>query len=71
MTLREAWERVKDKLYGLLHIILDFLRSLDYLDYVAAADILISCVQRREEVCEKIMQYMMAKLGKAAYRQIQ
>ncbi|CAB3233039.1 unnamed protein product [Arctia plantaginis] len=71
MTLREAWEMVKAKLIGLLHIILDFLRSLDYMDYIAAAEILVASADRREEVYEIIIQYIVTKLGQVAYRQLQ
>ncbi|KAJ0172032.1 hypothetical protein K1T71_012005 [Dendrolimus kikuchii] len=64
ISLRELWATIKEKLKGILFIILNHLRRLDASDYIRAIDILMARTASRRELAMTIIHFIADKLGR-------
>ncbi|XP_023954002.1 uncharacterized protein LOC112057714 [Bicyclus anynana] len=64
VSLREIWETVKEKLSELTYIVFNYLRRLDPVDYIHAANVLMACMSSKRELVMTILDFVAHKLGR-------
>ncbi|CAK1545378.1 unnamed protein product [Leptosia nina] len=62
VSLRKIWESIRTRLEELIYIVLNYLRSIDPVDYVQAFRALMACTSSRRELAYMILNFIADKL---------